>query len=109
MYQWLNKNFPIWRDAEKLMLEVEQAVRHFPRYHKYTLGSELRQLATQSINQKEMRTSWVKRLQIYIEELKLKIQLAKSVQAFRAFAEFQSLVELAVSVARQAHHWYKKL
>ncbi len=25
-----------------LAVEVEKAVRYFPRYHKYTLGSELR-------------------------------------------------------------------
>jgi len=33
---------PIWRDANRLLLELEQAVRRFPRYHKYILGSELR-------------------------------------------------------------------
>ena len=38
---YLRKNFPIWRDAEKLLIEVELAVRNFPRYHKYSLGTEL--------------------------------------------------------------------
>jgi hypothetical protein len=57
---YLNKNFPIWRDAEVLVIQVELAVRQFPRYHKYTLGTELRQLAmqvlsnvTHAINQKQ--------------------------------------------------------
>ncbi len=39
------KQIPIWRDANRLLLEVEQSVRHFPRYHKYTLGTEMRQQA----------------------------------------------------------------
>ena len=34
---------PIVKLAERLMLEVERAVRAFPRYHKYSLGQELRQ------------------------------------------------------------------
>lgn len=33
---------PIWRDANRLLIEIEQAVRKFPRYHKYALGSDLR-------------------------------------------------------------------
>lgn len=36
------KNLPIWRDAMRLAVEMEVAVRGFPRYHKYTLGTELR-------------------------------------------------------------------
>ena len=38
----MNKTLPIWRDANRLLLEMDQAVQHFRRYHKYTLGSELR-------------------------------------------------------------------
>ena len=38
-------DIPIWRDATQLLLGVEQAVRHFPRYHQYTLGTEMRQQA----------------------------------------------------------------
>ncbi|MCG5548798.1 hypothetical protein [Halorhodospira halochloris] len=33
---------PIWRDAQRLLVLTEEAVRRFPRYHKYTLGSGLR-------------------------------------------------------------------
>ena len=36
---------PIWRDANRLLLAIEQAVRQFTRYHKYTLGTELRRQA----------------------------------------------------------------
>ena len=37
-----SNNLPIWRDAVALLVSVEQAVRHFPQYHKYTLGAEIR-------------------------------------------------------------------
>jgi hypothetical protein len=39
------KHLPIWRDATQLLLEIEKAVMGFPRYHKYTLGTDLRQQA----------------------------------------------------------------
>ncbi|MEA3642942.1 MAG: hypothetical protein VBE63_23810 [Lamprobacter sp.] len=41
------KALPIWRDANRLLLAVEQAVRRFLRYHKYSLGSDLRRQAMQ--------------------------------------------------------------
>ncbi len=34
-----------------LAVHLEHAVRHFPRYHKYTLGSELRRTAQQLCQQ----------------------------------------------------------
>ena len=39
--QHLN-HLPIWRDANPFLLVIEEALRDFPRYHKYILGTELR-------------------------------------------------------------------
>lgn len=36
------RQLPLWRDAQRFLLEVEWAVRAFPRYHTYTQGSDLR-------------------------------------------------------------------
>jgi len=36
---------PLWRDANRLLLLVEEAVRHFPRYHKFAIGTDLRRQA----------------------------------------------------------------
>ena len=41
----MHKPLPIWRDAVALLTAVETAVRHFPRYHKYALGTDLRRQA----------------------------------------------------------------
>ena len=40
-------HLPIWRDANRMLLAIEQAVRQFTRYYKYTLGTELRRQAMQ--------------------------------------------------------------
>jgi len=39
------QTLPIWRDANRLLVAIEQAVMQFSRYHKYTLGSDLRKQA----------------------------------------------------------------
>ena len=36
---------PIWRDTQCLLLVIEPAVRTFPQYHKYALGSDMRRQA----------------------------------------------------------------
>ena len=39
------KQTTLWRDASQFMVDVEEAVRRIPRYHKYTLGTDLRRHA----------------------------------------------------------------
>ena len=36
------EHLPIFRDAYDLAVHMEKIVRNFSRYHKYTLGTELR-------------------------------------------------------------------
>ncbi|WP_157792612.1 four helix bundle protein [Thiomicrospira microaerophila] len=39
------KQLPIWCDANWFLLAIEKVVKTFPKYHKYTLGTELRKKA----------------------------------------------------------------
>ena len=77
------KQIPIWRDANLLLLEVEQAVRGFPRYHRYTLGTDLRQqamgivrLINRACHAEGDRKRQVKRLMLAVDDIKVMIQLA---------------------------------
>jgi hypothetical protein len=38
MTQTPHDRLPIWRDAMRLVVVLEEAVCGFPRYHKYTLS-----------------------------------------------------------------------
>lgn len=100
---------PLWRDASRFLLEVEQAVRGFPRYHKYTLGSELRQHAMKicrlvaraaQVNDKQQRAILLEQLVWQVEDTKMTVQLAKELEAFASFAQFQRLAEQAVGLVR---------
>jgi len=35
----------IWREGNRLLLAIAQAVRRFPSYHKYSLGTDMRKQA----------------------------------------------------------------
>ncbi|MCX7086849.1 MAG: four helix bundle protein [Methylococcales bacterium] len=109
-------DIPIWRDANRLLLLVEQAVRHFPRYHKYTLGSELRRQAMKicqwihrAWQNRAQALAILPRLVLAVDDLKIQLQLAKELQVFRNFAEFEQLAELTVQVGKQSGGWLRRL
>jgi hypothetical protein len=109
-------HFPLWRDANRLLLAIEQAVRDFPRYHKYTLGTDLRRqamtvcrLVRRAAPRGDDQAARVARLVESVDDLKLQIQLGKELQAFQSFRQFQMLSELAVAVGKQSGGWRKRL
>ena len=105
----MDKNrLPIWRDASALLLETEQVVRHFPRYHKYTLGSEMRrqpmtlcQLMSRAWRDKANASKHLHQLVAMVDDFKIQCQLAKELHVFRNFAEFERLAVLSVQLGKQ--------
>ncbi len=82
-------HLPIWRDANRLLLAIEQAVRQFPRYHKYTLGTDLRRQAMQvcrlirrAAERGEDQHQRVARVVEAVDDLKLQIQLGNRLALF---------------------------
>ena len=53
----MNKTLPIWRDANRLLLDIENSARHWPRYHKYILGAEEGYLKG-GLKRRTMRLCW---------------------------------------------------
>ena len=108
-------HLPIWCDATRLLVETENAVRKFPRYHKYAVGAELRRQAMnlcRSIVRAAARSqaaqeAELERLVFAVEDIKTSIQLAKELKAFASFAEFARMAELAVTVGKQSGGWRK--
>ncbi len=92
-------NFPILRDARLMMIEIERIVKDFPRYHKNTLGAELRkkaiqiyQLVSRAIQSKQNRKQWIESLVYAIGDFKCQIQIAKELKIFKNFKQFELLV-----------------
>lgn len=106
----------ICRDANRLLLAVEQCVRNFPRYHKYQVGADLRQqamhiarLAQRAWRDKGQQALHVGQLVWAVDEIKLTLQLAKTVQAFVSFAQFEACATLAVQLGKQSGGWHRQL
>ena len=100
----------------RLAVEMERAVSGFPRYHKYTLVTELRKAAHLICREVAHAALWaplrlqtLQRLVERIEALKISVQRAKELRAFANFAQFQRVVAPAVSVGRQSGGWLKRV
>ena len=108
---------PIWRDTQALMLAIEQAVRDFPRYHKYTLGSDLRRLAMRIshtlhsalADTSSERLAQVSTLVVLLDDLKALLVIGKDLLAFKSFYAFEQLIRQARVVSQRAIGWRKNL
>ena len=93
------EHLPIYKRAFDLNVYFEQIVRHFSRYHKYTLGTELRDRARQIVhlivqaNNSADKRPLLLNLRAELEQLKLTVRICKDVQAFHNFGSSVKLVE----------------
>jgi hypothetical protein len=106
---------PIARVAERLLLEIEQAVRAFPRYHRYTVGAELRTeamalavLTHRAWRDRANQVAHVRQLVWAIDAFKLRLQLASQVRAFASFAQFEQIYRTTRELGQQAGGWRKQ-
>ena len=109
------EHLPIYRDALNLAVHFEKMVAGFSRYHKYTLGTELRNASRQAVkmvihaNNQTDKLLALQELREHLEELLLLICLGKEVQAFKSFNAYSQVVELTAKVCRQNEGWLKSL
>ena len=107
---------PIVKMAERMLFEIEQAVRGFSRFDKYQTGKALRDqarvvlnFAHRSSSEPERRRQLVNRLSHEIDMLKSELQTASSLRAFRSRNKFEELARLAKELGAQAGGWKKDL
>jgi hypothetical protein len=107
---------PIVKAAERLVVEIEQAVHRFPRYHRYQIGADLRAqamavfgLADRAWRDRAHQRRWVLQLVWAIDELQRRLQIAKLLNATTSFRQFEHLVRLIEALGKQAGGWRKHL
>ena len=107
---------PIIKAAERLVVEVENAVRRFDRHHRYQIGAELRtkamavlDLAHRAWRDHERKERWVSQLVWTVDQLQHRLQVAKLLKATTSFRQFEHLLRLSVELGRQAGGWRKSL
>lgn len=111
---------PIYRDCRRLLVHTEEAVRRFARYHKYTVGADLRRQAMavmrgvhHAVFDKARQAEHIEALVWRIDDYKITLQLAMEVGAFShgakgipSFAAFETAVNLAAGIGKQCGGWH---
>lgn len=109
------EHLPIYKAAFDLNLYLEQIVRHFSRYHKYTLGTELRNRAREIVrlivraNNSREKLPTLLMLREELEQLKLTTRLCKELKAFHNFHSFQVAINQVIDVSKQTEGWITSL
>jgi hypothetical protein len=105
---------PIYRDCRRLLLHTEEVVRRFSRYHKYTVGTDLRQQAMAlmrgvhvAVYDRPNQPRHVQALVWQVDNYKLTLQLAIELGAFSGFAAFETAAHLAGQIGKQCGGWQK--
>ena len=107
------EHLPIDKQAMDVAVHFEKVVAGFSRYHKYSLGTELRQKSREIVaqiiraNGERDKTPALRALRGQLDELLILIRLAKEVQAFKRFAAYQFTVEQVALVCRQNEGWLR--
>lgn len=120
---------PIYRDCRRLLVLTEDMVRRFSRYHKYTVGTDLRQSAmaimrtvNQAVHDKPRQAQHVQALVWRVDDYKLTLQLSMDVGVFAhtpqgssgqgragrgalGFQNFEQAATVAVAVGKQCGGW----
>jgi len=102
---------PIYKSALELAVYMEKIVKEFEKYHKYTMGVDLRQKSKTLLftighaNLAEDKIVALTKLRDTCEEMKMLIQLSKELQVFKSFKQFEHSSLLTVMVCKQAQAW----
>ena len=102
------EHLPIYKAAFDLNLYIEQIVRNFSRYHKYTLGTELRNRSRQVVRlivranntqkgEVEQKRAALQELREELEQMKLTVRLCKEVKAFHNFTSYQVTINHSIT------------
>ncbi len=102
------EHLPIYKTAMDLTVYLEQVVRNFSRYHKYTLGSDLRQQSRELVtlilraNSRREKLPVLYELRERLEALLVLLRIGQEVRAFQSVASYGRAAELAVKFLRVA-------
>jgi hypothetical protein len=108
------EHLPIYKKAYDFTLYVEKTVHNFSRYHKYSIGTELRELTRDVLRLiRRANDATTERPQILLqarerlEDLKIAIRLCKDLKAFANFNSYQYSINEVVDLCRQNEGWLK--
>jgi hypothetical protein len=109
------EHLPIYREAYDLTVHIEKIVQNFGRYHKYTLGTDLRnkcRLILEKIvetNNDENKAPYLLELRKELEVFKILARLCHDAGGFQNTRSYLHIAERITNIARQSEGWLKKV
>jgi len=107
------EHLPIYKKAMETAVYMQDVVRGFSRYDKYSVGADLKDLSRQILrlivraNTALDKRAVLRELVENCEMLKITLVFAKEVKAFKNFKSFQQASGLVVQLCRQSEGWLK--
>jgi hypothetical protein len=107
------EHLPIYKATYDLCLYFEQIVRNFSRYHKYSIGQDLRDAARRVLklivraNARGDKAPVLLEIREEVEELKVLLRLCHDAKGFPNFNSFEHGIRLVTHIARQNEGWLK--
>jgi len=108
------EHLPIYRAAFDLAVHVEKLVRGFSRYHKYSLGSELRERSRELLariidaNHSRDRAARLEQLRGDLENFKVMVRLCHESGGFASTRAYLYVAEQVVEISRQNEGWLRQ-
>lgn len=109
-----SEHLPIYRTAFDLAVHIEKIVRHFSRYHKYTLGTQLRESSQDILkriieaNTSRDREPLLLQLRQELEWFKFLARLCHESGGFASTKAYLYVSEQIVNLAKQNEGWLKE-
>lgn len=107
------EGLPIYRAATDLVVYFEVIVRSFSRYHKYTIGSEMRNLSYVIVdfiveaNFKINREENIKAALRELRKLKTRVKVCLEIKAFHNPNSFSAATRKIESISKQCEGWLR--
>ena len=107
------EHLKIYKSAFDLAIYFEKICMGFFRYNKYTLGTELRNLAREVLkliinaNNSEYKNDALQNIREKLEELKVILRICKEVRAFNNYNSFEYAVKRVIDISRQNEGWLR--
>ncbi len=108
-------NLPLFKATMQLQVYLENTVKGFSRYHKYTIGTRLRETCWELLNLiikannalSQERYPLLVEVRDKAEELNLALILAKELQAFASYQSYEFAARLGHDIVKQCEGWRK--
>lgn len=106
-------HLPIFKKSYDLCLEIERQIKDFSRDYKYTIGTEIRELAYEIpalimiANNQHNKKKYLEELWIKLEKLKLFIRLAFDLKCLKSLKHYEILSGILTEISKQNEGWLK--